>query len=179
MFLEVLHPIFGYTKGTFLKNLAFVGSRNFVIFVLIESEPRMHEKSVVFYLMMVYGALDIIRYPYHLLKVYDIEVGLLTWLHYTIWVPLYPLAFICEGVIALRDIPYFEETERFSVSLPNKANFAFHFPNILRFYLLFCYFPLMYNMMQQMYRSRCKKLNIKQHSANKRSWWEKITNKED
>lgn len=78
MFLEVLHPIFGYTKGTFLKNLAFVGFRNFVIFVLIESEPRMHEKPVVFYLMMVYGALDIIRYPYHLLKVYDIEVNQLS-----------------------------------------------------------------------------------------------------
>jgi len=179
MFLEVLHPIFGYTKGTFLKNLAFVGFRNFVIFVLIESEPRMHEKPVVFYLMMVYGALDIIRYPYHLLKVYDIEVGLLTWLHYTIWVPLCPLAFVFEGVITLRDIPFFEESERFSVSLPNQANFAFYFPNLLRFYLLFCFFPIMYNMMQQMYRSRCKKLNIKQHSANKRSWWEKITNKED
>ena len=77
MFLEVLHPIFGYTKGTFLKNLAFVGCRNFVIFVLIESEPRMHEptKPVVFYLMMVYCALDIIRYPYHLLRVYDVEVS--------------------------------------------------------------------------------------------------------
>ena len=75
MFLEVLHPVFGYTKGSFLKNLILVGGRNFVIFVLIESEPRMHEKPVVFYLMMVYGALEIIRYPYHLLKVYDIEVN--------------------------------------------------------------------------------------------------------
>ena len=74
MFLEVLHPVFGYTKGSFLKNLAVVGCRNFVIFVLIESEPRMHEKPVVFYLMMIYGALEILRYPYHLLRVYDIEV---------------------------------------------------------------------------------------------------------
>ena len=74
MFLEVLHPVFGYTKGSFLKNLALVGGRNFVIFVLIESEPRMHEKPVVFYLMMTYATLEIIRYPYHLLRVYDIEV---------------------------------------------------------------------------------------------------------
>ena len=74
MFLEVLHPVFGYTKGSFLKNLAIVGGRNFVIFALIESEPRMQEKPVVFYLMMVYSALEIIRYPYHLLRVYDIEV---------------------------------------------------------------------------------------------------------
>ena len=75
MFLEVLHPVFGYTKGSALKNLALVGGRNFVIFILIESEPRMHEKPVVFYLMMIYGALEILRYPYHLLRVYDIEVS--------------------------------------------------------------------------------------------------------
>ena len=34
-------------------------------------------------------------------------------LRYTLWIPLYPLGFICEGVIALRNIPYFEETDRF------------------------------------------------------------------
>ena len=39
---------------------------------------------------------------------------------YTIWIPLYPIGFICEGVIALRNIPYFEETEQFSVLLPNR-----------------------------------------------------------
>ena len=66
--------MFGYTKGSSLKNLAIIGARNFVIFVLIESEERMHEKPVVFYLMVVYSALEIIRYPYYLLRVYDVEV---------------------------------------------------------------------------------------------------------
>ena len=74
MFLEVLHPLFGYTKGSSIKNLAIIGARNFVIFVLIESEERMHEKPVVFYLMVVYSALEIVRYPYYLLRVYDVEV---------------------------------------------------------------------------------------------------------
>ena len=66
--------MFGYTKGSSLKNLAIIGARNFVIFVLIESEERMHEKPVVFYLMVVYSALEIVRYPYYLLRVYDVEV---------------------------------------------------------------------------------------------------------
>ena len=57
-----------------MKNLAIIGARNFVIFVLIESEERMHEKPVVFYLMVVYSALEIVRYPYYLLRVYDVEV---------------------------------------------------------------------------------------------------------
>ena len=33
------------------------------------------------------------------------------------WIPLYPLGFICEGVIALRDIPYFEETEKSAIAV--------------------------------------------------------------
>ena len=45
-------------------------------------------------------------------------------LRYTIWIPLYPIGFICEGVIALRNIPYFEETEQFSVLLPNRLTFT-------------------------------------------------------
>merc|ERR1719400_284581 len=156
-----------------------VVGRNIWILALISGEERMQSKPVVFYLFMTYATIEIVRYPYYMLRVYDIDFGLITWLRYTLWIPLYPIGFICEGVIALRDIPYFEETERFSVSLPNKANFAFYFPNMLRFYLLFCYFPIMYNMMQHMYRSRCKKLSIQQHSANKLSWWQKITGKEE
>ena len=44
-------------------------------------------------------------------------------------------------IIIFRDIPYFEETMRFSVALPNKWNFAFYLPNIMRVYLLFLCLP--------------------------------------
>ena len=64
------------------------------------------------------------------------------------------MGFICEGVIALRDIPYFEETEKFSISLPNKWNFAFYFPNVIRFYLLLGFFPMLYTQMWHMYNLR-------------------------
>lgn len=169
MGLEILHPMFGYTRGTVLEACLQVLGRNFVIFLLIEAEPRMHDKPVVFYLFVIYSVIEVIRYPYYMLRIYDIEFGLLTWLRYTIWIPLYPAGFVCEGVIALRDIPYFEETGKFSVSLPNKWNFAFYFPGLLRFYLLFVFFPALYTMMNHMYHLRCKKLNIKQHARNKKN----------
>ena len=40
----------------------------------------MHSKPVVFYLFMTYSVIEVVRYPYYLLRVYDKEVGLLTWL---------------------------------------------------------------------------------------------------
>lgn len=37
------------------------------------------------------------RYPYYALSVLDMEAKMLTWLRYTVWIPLYPLGFTCEG----------------------------------------------------------------------------------
>ena len=46
-------------------------------------------------------------------------------LRYTLWIPLYPTGFICEGVIALRNIPYFEETDRSFLQLIQMPSFYF------------------------------------------------------
>lgn len=168
MFLEVLHPVFGYTPGGFVEPLIQVGGRNFVLLALIEGEERMQDKPVVFYLFLVYSLVELVRYPYYMMRVYGMDFGLLTYLRYTAWVPLYPAGFICEGVCFLRNIPYFEETGKFSVGLPNAWNFSFYFPNLLRGYLLFFFFPMLYTMMNHMYHLRCKKLKIKQHARNRK-----------
>ena len=80
--------------------------------------------------------------------------------------------------------------------LPNSVNMAFHFPTVIRFYLLFLFFPLLYTSMNRyfkfvlfsesfmlraltlqkeirchafrMYHLRCKKLGIRQHERNRK-----------
>lgn len=159
--LEVMHPLFGYTKGGILTALLQVGGRTFLIFCMIEAEPRMQTKPVVFYLFLLYATIEIVRYPYYISQLFKKNVGFLTWLRYTIWIPLYPLGFLCEGIIVLRNIPYFEETKQFTVSLPNAWNYSFHFPTFLRLLLLFLFLPSMYTLMSHMYRTRVKKLGPK------------------
>ncbi|KAI4458399.1 ptpla domain protein [Holotrichia oblita] len=106
----------------------------------------------------VWSAVEIVRYPYYITQLYKTENKILTWLRYSIWIPLYPLGFLCEGIIVLRSIAYVEETGIYSISLPNSYNVAFHFPTVLRIYLLFFLFPGMYVMMSHMYRVRKAKL---------------------
>lgn len=53
-----------------------------MIFILIEAEPRMQEKPVVCYMFVVYSAIELFRYPYYMFRVYDMEIGLLTWLRW-------------------------------------------------------------------------------------------------
>lgn len=160
-FLEVFHNMAGYSKGSVVEALMQTCMRAMIFFCLIQGEERMQTKPVIFYLFLVWSMIELVRYPYYMLRVYDVEIGFLTWLRYTIWIPLYPLGFIFEGVVMLRDIPYFEETEKFTMTLPNSLNFGFHFPSLLRIYLLFFFFPAMYKMMTHMYYQRVKKLGPK------------------
>lgn len=88
-------------------------------------------------------------------------ISILTWLRYTIWIPLYPLGILCEGIVILRNIPYFEETNQFTIDLPNAWNFSFHMPTFMKIYLLVLVLPGMYLMMSHMSKTRLKKLNGK------------------
>lgn len=157
-FLEVMHPLFKYTKGSPLITFLQVGGRAFILFCMIEAEPRMKTKPVIFYVFLVWTMVEVVRYPYYISQLLDAEMSVLTWLRYTIWMPLYPLGFVFEGIIVLRNIPYFEETGRFTVSLPNSWNFAFHFPTFMRLYLLMLCVPGMFTMMAHMNSVRYKKL---------------------
>lgn len=156
--MEVMHPLFGYTKNSVFAPFMQVTGRSLILFAMIESEPRMQTKPVVFYLVIIWSSIEVIRYPYYISQLNNFSNGFLTWLRYTIWIPLYPLGILCEGIIVLRNIPYFEETKRFSLPLPNSYNLAFDMPTAMRLYLLLLFFPGMYTMMRLMYRERVKKL---------------------
>ncbi|XP_039969571.1 very-long-chain (3R)-3-hydroxyacyl-CoA dehydratase 3 isoform X3 [Bactrocera neohumeralis] len=60
-YLEVLHPIFGYTKGGVLMPFFQVMGRNFILFAMIELEERMQTKPVIFYLFTIWSCIEIIR----------------------------------------------------------------------------------------------------------------------
>jgi len=79
MILEIMHPIFGYTRGSVKEAAMQVLGRNFIIFAMIEAESRMQEKPVVFYLFVIYTIVELIRYPYYMLRTYDIDLGFVTW----------------------------------------------------------------------------------------------------
>lgn len=130
---------------------------------IIYPEPRMYTKEVVWFLFLTWSAVELIRYPYYVCATLKRQIGFLTWLRYTVWIPLYPLGFVLEGLVMLIALPMFEETQLFNLNLPNTFNMSFHFPSILKFYMLLC-LPGMYILMQRMYEQRKKKLNERESS---------------
>lgn len=157
-YLEVMHPIFGYVKGGALVPFLQVSGRNFILFAMLDCEPRMQTKPVVFYLFLVWASVEVFRYPYYITQLFKFNIGILTWMRYSIWIPLYPLGILCEGIIVLRNIPYFEETKRLSLEMPNKLNWTFHMPTFLYMHLTFFLLPGIIFIMSYMQKAREKKL---------------------
>lgn len=157
--LEILHPLLGMTRGNFIEPLLQVAGRDLVLFVVLDGEPRLHDKPAVFYLFVIWSLIEVVRYPYYTMRLVQRQNGLLTWIRYTMWIPLYPAGFITEGLIYLRALPYFEETLRYSVAMPNAFNFAFHFPTFLKTFLFVPFLPGLWFVMRHMQRQRAKVLS--------------------
>ncbi|CAH1173711.1 unnamed protein product [Phaedon cochleariae] len=156
--LEVLHPIFGYVKGGPLMPFMQIGGRLFILIANLEYEPKIQKMPVTFFLFLTWSAIEVIRYPYYMSQLHHRENQLLTWLRYTAWIVLYPIGFLCEGVIVFRNLIFVDQSNKWSVSLPNRFNFTFHFATFLRVYLLAVMIPAMYTLLMHMYTARKAKI---------------------
>jgi len=129
-----------------------------ILFGLIASEERIQREAVVFFLFFIWSLADLIRYPFYMLQISKKNFYPITWLRYSAWVLLYPAGIACEALVIFGCIPYFVETGRYSVSLPNKWNMTFSLPTVMRGYLLFGLIPIAYALLQNMKRARAKAL---------------------
>ncbi|KAK7891239.1 hypothetical protein WMY93_023202 [Mugilogobius chulae] len=96
--VEVLNAAFGVVKTGVVPTLIQVVGRNFILFVIFGSLEEMHSKPVVFFVFLLWSAIEIFRYPFYMLACLNTEWKLLTWLRYTVWIPLYPLGVLAEAV---------------------------------------------------------------------------------
>ncbi|XP_014676230.1 PREDICTED: very-long-chain (3R)-3-hydroxyacyl-CoA dehydratase-like isoform X2 [Priapulus caudatus] len=157
-YLEVIHPLLKITKGGALAPFLQVCGRNLVLILIIATEPRLQGQPVVFWLFLVWSLSEIFRYPYYMLSSLELEWYAVTWCRYTTWTVLYPAGFACEAMVILAAIPMFEETQKWTLALPNVWNLSFTFPAFLRMYLLLLFMPACWFLVQHMYKQRKAKL---------------------
>ncbi|XP_043932284.1 very-long-chain (3R)-3-hydroxyacyl-CoA dehydratase 3 [Protopterus annectens] len=94
---EIVHALMGLTKTAVIPCLIQVFGRNFILLVVIGSLEEMQSKAVVFFIFYSWSMIEVFRYPYYMLVCIDTKWSLLTWIRYTIWIPLYPLGALAEG----------------------------------------------------------------------------------
>ncbi|XP_064200019.1 very-long-chain (3R)-3-hydroxyacyl-CoA dehydratase 4 isoform X4 [Anguilla rostrata] len=124
--LELFHIADEIEKAGLLPRFIQVMERNFVLFVVIISQEEVQSKSIVCIQFFLWNTLDLLRYPHGLLALFSTPSFSMLWVRHTLWIPLYPLSVIAEGLTVYQALPYFESLETFS------------FP-----YILLGYFPLL------------------------------------
>ncbi|CAN9499348.1 unnamed protein product [Ophioblennius macclurei] len=163
--VEVLNAAFGIVSTSVIPTFFQVVGRNFILFIIFGSLEQMHNKAVVFFVFYLWSSIELVRYPFYMLGSLNINWKTLTWLRYTIWIPLYPLGASAEAVAVMQSIPIFDQTKLFSIPLPKAVGTSLSFSYFLYLYLVLMVVGLFFNI-KHLYKQRQKRLRPKKRKAN-------------
>uniref|UniRef100_A0A8C6LD77 Very-long-chain (3R)-3-hydroxyacyl-CoA dehydratase n=1 Tax=Nothobranchius furzeri TaxID=105023 RepID=A0A8C6LD77_NOTFU len=163
--VEVLNAAFGVVRTALIPTFIQVIGRNFILFIILGSLEEMHHRPVVFFVFYLWSTIEIFRYPFYMLGCCNTEWKTLTWLRYTVWIPLYPLGVLAEAVAVIQSIPIFDETRLFRIPLPKVIGTSVSFSYVLHVYLIFMFLGLFINF-RHLYKQRKKRFRTKKRKAN-------------
>ncbi|XP_054608430.1 very-long-chain (3R)-3-hydroxyacyl-CoA dehydratase 4 isoform X1 [Dunckerocampus dactyliophorus] len=95
--LELFHIADGIEEAKLLPRLIQVLEKNLLLIMLILLE-EFQSKPVVCVQLFFWNILDLLRYPHEVLCVIDTPFTVMLWARYTLWIPVYVLSVITEGV---------------------------------------------------------------------------------
>ncbi|XP_078532073.1 very-long-chain (3R)-3-hydroxyacyl-CoA dehydratase 4 [Lissotriton helveticus] len=134
--LELLHILLGIEKKRFWPKFIQVAQRLIILFVVVASQEEVQGKYIVCLLFFLWNLWDVVRYPYNMLLLMEIEFPSLTWLNHTIWIPVYPLSVLAEAYTVYESLPYFESLGTYSFEMPFPCVGSVYFPYVLKMYLV-------------------------------------------
>ncbi|XP_048887207.1 very-long-chain (3R)-3-hydroxyacyl-CoA dehydratase isoform X1 [Brienomyrus brachyistius] len=158
--VEVVNPALGIVRTGLMPPLIQLVGRNVILFVIFGSLEDMQNKAVVFFVFYLWSIIEIFRYPYYMLACISTEWSVLTWLRYSLWIPLYPMGVLAEAVAVIQSLPIFDETRLFSIPLPESLGNSLSFSYSLQIYLVLMFLGLFVNF-RHLFRQRKRRLRPK------------------
>ncbi|XP_018615161.1 very-long-chain (3R)-3-hydroxyacyl-CoA dehydratase 4 isoform X2 [Scleropages formosus] len=130
--LELFHIADGLEKGPLLPRFVQVTERIFLLFVVIIGEEEIQTKPIVCALFYLWNVLGLLRYPHQLMCLFSTPSLNMLWVHHTLWIPVYPLSVLAEGVTVFQALPYFRSQ---NAGLTQPPSASIHLPYLLQGYL--------------------------------------------
>ncbi|EDS35656.1 ptpla domain protein [Culex quinquefasciatus] len=157
-FLEFFHALFRLVPSNALITLAQVFGRSMVVVAAIDATPTGKLSPGVPLCVFCWSLAETIRYSYYLMHLALARVPrFMTWLRYTMFIPLYPGGFIGELLSVYWAQDYIGSTDMWSVAMPNRYNFTFSF-YYFTWIMALGYLPLFPQMYLHMFGQRRKAL---------------------
>lgn len=157
--LEIVHSAIGIVGGSPFASLLQWFGRSNVLFAVVRSVPEVQTTVAVGAMLLAWTLSEVIRYPWYATTTADFCPKWLTWLRYTMFIPLYPIGVWGEMMACYLALPYLEERKLHSIYLPNVWNFSFNYAIFTKI-LLCLYLFLWWQLFSMMLRQRRKKLQI-------------------
>ncbi|EFJ47290.1 hypothetical protein VOLCADRAFT_61480 [Volvox carteri f. nagariensis] len=157
--LETLHAAVGLVPSSPLMSLMQWMGRSNVFFLILEPNPQVRMSWWSVLMMGTWAAAEVIRYPQYMLSTALGErcPHWLTWLRYTMFIPLYPVGVVAEMGLMVAALPYLAASKPYSLELPNAYNWAFSYHRFIQIVLALYPF-LWWQLYSALLRSRSKKL---------------------
>jgi len=96
---EFLQPVLGLSRGSATTAfLQFLG-RSHIVVIVNYFVPELQSSAFMFVTILAWTTIEVVRYPYYVLNTVGLGFYPLTWLRYTLWIPLYPLGMVAENAL--------------------------------------------------------------------------------
>lgn len=125
--MEILHAALGIVKGSpAAAALQWFGRSN-ILFGIVRSVPVIQPSLAVGVMCLAWALSEVVRYPWYAATTAGVCPYWLTWLRYSMFIPLYPVGVVGEMGAAFYSLPDIQERRLHSISMPNAWNFGFDY----------------------------------------------------
>ena len=143
--------------SNFLKYCFPLYSRLAVVWIPIQFASNAQTSFGITLVLLAWCMVEIVRYSYYATNLINVNIGLLTWLRYTLFIILYPMGVTGEVWCYFESLNYWKSSKAFSYDMPNTLNFTFK-PYVLTLLVILFYLPGFPPMYFHMFAQRKKVL---------------------
>lgn len=155
--LEVFHALVGLVRGSPVAALLQWTGRANVLYAIILAIPEIKAAVPAGTMIIAWSLSEIVRYPWYAAQLKGTCPFWLTWLRYTMFIPLYPVGVLGEIFSIYNALPIIQSKGMYSVTMPNSWNFGFDYAVFMKVVLVLYPF-LWWQLYAMLLKTRSKKL---------------------
>lgn len=141
--LEVVHCLVGFVKSSAIQTFMQILSRIIIVWVALVPFPETRLTLGFYLILWAWPLAETTRYIYYALNLLKLNLYIVTWLRYTLFIGLYPLGVSGELLILYKLLLISRKTGVFDYPLPNSLNVSFY-GEIAIILLVLSYVPCKY-----------------------------------
>ena len=138
--LEIAHAAIGIVRSNPMVCAMQVAGRLAVFWLPIHFIAASQTSPGMTFMLLAWCLIEMVRYPYYAFNLVNVNIGVLTWLRYTLFIVLYPMGAAGEMWCYIDALPTLATSKALCMEMPNAYNFTFS-PYVVTIIILLGYVP--------------------------------------